>query len=214
MPASRYGNCYIISHIFERHRAEQVMGTSLLRSIHEPNVRNRLHRMAHGNAVLTRFEFEYTLPPPPPDDHAPPPPPTTLQFLVTPGEEPPTNVHVLIGRNGAGKTRCIQSLINALLGRNDATVPPGTLRRLGANSEEWDFAGLVSVSFSAFDNFSIPSPATLRIPAAFVGLRSQGDENEEPTNVLKTTEDLAQDFVRSFARCRTEPRRTRWITAV
>lgn len=207
-------DCAYDLQIFQRHRAEQVMETSLLRSIRESNVRNRLNRLAHGNAVLTRFEFEYTLPPPPPDDRAPPPPPTTLQFLVVPGAEPPTNVHVLIGRNGAGKTRCIQSLINALLERIDETVPAGTLRLLGANSEEWTFAGLVSVSFSAFDSFTLPSVATLRIPAAFVGLRSQIEIDGVLTDALKTTADLAQDFVRSFGRCRTEPRRTRWIRAI
>ena len=200
-------DCAYDLQVFQRHSAEQVMETSLLRSVHESNVRNRLHRLAHGNAALTRFEFEYTLPPPPPDDRAPPPPPTTLQFLVLPGAEPPTNVHVLIGRNGAGKTRCIHSLINALIERNNEVIPPGTLRRLGANAEEWSFAGLVSVSFSAFDNFSLPPASTLRIPAAFVGLRSE-------TNALKSTEDLARDFVISFSRCRLEPRKTRWIRAV
>lgn len=207
-------DCAYDLRIFERHRQEQVMGSSLLRYIHESNVRSRLNRLAHGNAVLTRFEFEYTLPPPPPDDRAPPPPPTTLQFLVEPGAEPPSNVHVLIGRNGAGKTRCIQSLINALIERNDAKVPPGTLRRLGENAEEWSFAGLVSISFSAFDDFSLPPASTLRIPAVSVGLRSQEGRDVESNNALKTTEDLAKDFVHSFSRCRTEPRKTRWMRAI
>src|SRR5690606_39915909 len=49
--------------ILERHQAELVMSESLLRSIHEPNVRNRLNRLAHGNPALTRFEFQYTFPP-------------------------------------------------------------------------------------------------------------------------------------------------------
>ncbi len=206
-------DCAYDLQILERHSAEPVMEISLLRSVHEPNVRNRLNRLAQGNPVLTRFEFEYTLPLSP-DERAPPPPPTTLQFLVVPGAEPPTNVHVLIGRNGAGKTRCIQSIINALLERYNEAVPPGTLRRLGANSEEWTFAGLVSVSFSAFDSFTLPSAATLRIPAAFVGLCSQVEVNGTQTDTLKTTADLALDFVRSFARCKTEPRRTRWVRAV
>jgi hypothetical protein len=207
-------DCAFDLHVFQRHKAEAVMEQSLLRSIPEANVRNRLNRLAQGNAVLTRFEFEYTLPLPAPDDHSPPPPPTNLQFLVAPDSEPPTNVHVLVGRNGVGKTRCIQSLINTLLEQNDEAVPPGTLRRLGANSEEWTFAGLVSVSFSAFDNFVPPPPASLRIPAAFVGLRSQVEVDGVLKDILKSTSDLAQDFVRSLARCRTEPRRTRWVRAV
>lgn len=197
---------------FQRHRMEEVMMQSLLRSVHDANVRNRLHRLAHGNAVLSRFEFEYTLPDPPPDPRTPPPPPTTFQFLVVPNSDPPTNVHVLVGRNGVGKTRCIQSLVNALLEYDDDAIPRGTIRRLGDNAEEWTFAGLVSVSFSAFDRFTPPPPANLRVPAAFVGLRSQGDGNVP--DALKSPEDLARDFVRSLSRCRTGPRRARWIRAV
>ncbi|MDR2000115.1 MAG: ATP-binding protein [Zoogloeaceae bacterium] len=207
-------DCAFDLQIFHRHRGEMVMEQSLLRSVRDANVRNRLHRLAHGDAVLTRFEFEYTLPPPPPDPRTPPPPPTTLQFLVVPGSTPPTNVHVLVGRNGVGKTRCIQSLVNSLLEWSDEAVPSGIIRRLGENNEEWTFAGLVSVSFSAFDRFAPPPPADLRVPAAFVGLHSQVEVDGTLMDALKSTQDLAQDFVRSLARCRTEPRRTRWLRAV
>ena len=207
-------DCAFDLHIFERHRLERVMEESLLRSVSETNVRNRLNRLAHGNAVLTRFEFEYTLPSPPPDAFTPPPPPTTLQFLVVPESNPPTNVHVLVGRNGVGKTRCIQSLINTILELDDETSPRGTLRRLGANSEEWTFAGLVSVSFSAFDRFRPPPATSLRIPAAFVGLGKQIEADGAIVDTLKSTGELARDFVYSLARCRAEPRRARWVRAV
>lgn len=207
-------DCAFDLQVFQRHRAEQVMERSLLRSTSEANVRNRLNRLAHGNAVLTRFEFEYTLPSPPPDHRAPPPPPTTLHFLVAPNSNPPTNVHVLVGRNGAGKTRCIQSLINTFLERDDEEAPRGTLRRLGENSEDWTFTGLVSVSFSAFDRFVPPPAASLRLPAAFVGLHSQVEVEGVPVEQIKSTADLAQDFVDSFDRCRTGPRKTRWTRAI
>lgn len=58
----RLCDCAYNLHIFAQHQNELVMRQSLLRSVHEPNVRHRLNRLAHGNAVLTRFEFEYTLP--------------------------------------------------------------------------------------------------------------------------------------------------------
>ncbi|UIF88921.1 AAA family ATPase [Cupriavidus sp. UYPR2.512] len=190
-----------------------VMIQSLLRSVHEANVRNRLHRLAHGDAVLTRFEFDFTLPVTPAND-GPPAPPTTMSFLVEPHSEPPTNLHVLVGRNGAGKTRCIQSLINTLLERPTEKAPLGTLRRLGQNQQEWTFAGLVSVSFSAFDDFLAPSAQELRIEAAFVGLRHQRQINGQVIDGIKGPAALAKDFVKSLERCRTEPRRTRWLRAV
>lgn len=210
----RLCDCAYNLQLFARHRNEPVMSQSLLRSVHEPNVRHRLHRLAHGNAVLTRFEFDYTLPSPSTEVGVAPPPPTTMQFLVVPGAEPPTNLHVLIGRNGAGKTRCIQSLINTLLERDSDTAPRGGLRRLGANQDEWTFSGLVSVSFSAFDDYIPPSAAALRISAAFVGLRLQREVNGQLFDEVKSKHELARDFVQSLERCMSEPRRSRWLQAV
>lgn len=207
-------DCAFDLSVFDRHRFEMVMGESLLRSVHEPNVRNRLHRLAHGNPILTRFEFEYTLPMRPADDGGIPLPPPTMQFKVVPGAEPPTNLHVLVGRNGVGKTRCIQSIINTLLERDSETAPRGVLQRLGSNQDEWTFSGLVSVSFSAFDSFQLPSQSAQRTPVTFVGLRSQKDVDGQIVDKQKSTADLANDFVQSLERCLNEPRRSRWLRAV
>lgn len=201
--------------IFDRHLHQLVMQESLLRSVRDGNVRNRLHRLAHGNAELTRFQFRYTLPAPPIEPGMQVPPPPILTFHVEPNSHPPTNVHVLVGRNGAGKTRCIQSLVNAVLGRPSESSPPGILERMGANQDEWDFAGLVSVSFSAFDEFEAPpNVANLTLRAGFVGLRGSEMVDGLLRDALKTKDDLAQDFVNSFTVCREEPRRTRWLKAV
>ena len=203
--------------IFERHLHQLVMQESLLRSVRDGNVRNRLHRLSHGNAELTRFQFRYTLPAPPPEAglQVPPPPPPTLTFHVEPNSHPPTNVHVLVGRNGAGKTRCIQTLVNAVLGRASESSPPGLLERMGDNHDEWDFAGLVSVSFSAFDEFEAPpNVANLKLRAGFVGLRESETVDGQLRDALKTKDGLAKDFVNSFTQCREEPRRTRWLKAV
>lgn len=213
---SALSDCAYDLDILDRHFAELVMYESLLRSVHEANVRNRLNRLAHGNPMLTRFEFQYTMPPAIADEGGPPPLPSpVMQFQVIPGAEPPTNLHVLVGRNGVGKTRCIQSIINTLLERDTEGAPRGMLHRLGANHNEWTFSGLVSVSFSAFDSFELPSVATQRTPATFVGLRSQKKDAEgNPVDVIKTTADLAEDFYASLERCLGEPRRSRWLNAV
>lgn len=209
-------DCAYDLEILDRHRAEMVMYESVLRSIHEPNVRNRLNRLAHGNPMLTRFEFQYTLPVAATEiDGLPPPPPAQMQFQVIPEAVPPTNLHVLVGRNGVGKTRCIQSIINTLLDRDSESAPRGMLQRLGENHNDWTFSGLVSVSFSAFDSFELPHAAVQRTPAAFLGLRSQQkDDAGNVVDVLKSTADLASDFVTSLERCLNEPRRSRWLSAV
>lgn len=201
--------------ILNRHRAENVMVSSLLRSVHEPNVRNRLNRLANGNPILTTFEFQFTLPPGRSEEGLPPPPPPpVMQFSVIPNANPPTNLHVLVGRNGVGKTRCIQSIINTILERETERAPRGHLQHLGENQNEWAFTGLVSVSFSAFDSFELPPLAFQRTSATFVGLRTQRVVEGQMVDELKTPDDLANDFVQSLGRCRNEPRRSRWLRAI
>lgn len=207
-------DCAYDLEIFRRHKAENVMSVSLLRSVHEPAVLNRLHRLAHGNAVLTKFEFQFMFPPAPLGENETPHVPPIMNFNVIPNSEPPTNLHVLVGRNGAGKTRCIQSIINTILERDSDTAPRGQLMRLGENKDEWAFSRLVSVSFSAFDSFELPPVGQQRTAATFVGLRTQRQSDGKMLDELKTPDALANDFVESLGVCRNGPRRDRWLRAI
>ncbi len=142
-------DCAYDPEVFSEALDEYVMGESLLRSVTEQAVKGRLHRLAHGNAELTHYSFVYSFPSPGETGD------TELRFDVDPASIPPTNVHVLIGRNGVGKTRCLSGMIGAILGQNapDGHVP-------GSFSQEDDggyFNNLIAISFSAFDS-SNPLP--------------------------------------------------------
>jgi hypothetical protein len=195
--------------LFEENLSEDVMSESLLRDIQQRNVRNRYHRLAQGDAVLTRFEFSFTFPV---SERGEKPP--ILTFKVKPHTEPPTNVHVLIGRNGVGKTRCIQNLIRSVLGGTQADAQYGQLERLGDNANDWAFAGVVSVSFSAFDDFDIPPASDSGIRASQVGLRHKINDGAEEIFQVKTPGMLAEDFVQSLGACRSGPRAKRWLQSL
>jgi hypothetical protein len=195
--------------IFDENISEDVMSESLLRDVQHRNVRNRYHRLAMGNAVLTRFEFSFTFPASEIGEKPP-----TLTFKVKPHTEPPTNVHVLIGRNGVGKTRCIQNLIRSVLGGTASDAQYGQLERLGDNANDWAFAGVVSVSFSAFDDFDIPPASDSGMRASQVGLRHKINEGAEDMFQVKTPEMLAEDFVQSLGACRSGPRAKRWLQSL
>lgn len=202
-------DCAFNLSIFDNYRAEEVMSESLLRDIQERNVKNRFNRLAHGNAELTRFEFEYVFP----EEGLDMPPPRLL-FKVIPFVEPPTNVHILIGRNGVGKTRCVQNLSRTVLEVSDAASKFGMLNRLGRNADDWSFAGLVSVSFSVFDDFDLPTAINSGVRSHQVGLRKKVQIDGLETLQVKTPEDLAKDFTDSLAHCRTGPRAIRWRAAI
>lgn len=95
---------------FDAMEKQPVMQQSLLRDVAAENVRTRFNRLALGDARLTRFLFAFDLPSVGPTQQA-----VELTFKVEPHSDPPTNVHVLIGRNGVGKSRCMQSLVRAVL---------------------------------------------------------------------------------------------------
>lgn len=195
--------------LFDENISEDVMSESLLRDIQQRNVRNRYHRLAQGDAVLTRFEFSFTFPV---SERGEKPP--TLTFKVKPHTEPPTNVHVLIGRNGVGKTRCIQNLIRSVLSGTEIDAQNGALQRLGDNANEWEFAGVVSVSFSAFDDFDIPPASDSGIRASQVGLRHKIEDSNGDIFQVKTPEMLAEDFAQSLGACRSGPRAKRWLQSL
>jgi ABC-type transport system involved in cytochrome c biogenesis ATPase subunit len=198
--------------IFEADRLQQVMQVSLLRSVSEQNVRGRLHRLSRGDAALTEFKFEYAFPPIGGGIDQP-----VLEFEVTPESEPPTNVHVLIGRNGAGKTRCMRGIAEALLGRApEDGSPTGRIMLAPEAGEPWSFAGIAMISFSAFDDFDLrPEPRDL-IRSKQVGLFEWhfDEEEREEYATMKTPADLALDFRESLDACRHGLRATRWRAAV
>ena len=87
--------------------------------------------------------------------------------------------------------------------------------RQGGVTSRLPFTGLVSVSFSAFDEFEAPpTAADLKLRTGFVGLRDTELVDGQTRDALKTKDHLARDFVKSFAICRDEPRRSRWVRAV
>lgn len=205
--------------LFESFQNEEVMHESLLRYVSAVNVRTRLHRLAMGDATLSRYAFKYIFP----DSESLHSPPPIADFIVEPESVPPTNVHVIIGRNGVGKTRFMQGLGRSLLGfsHDEDDDPVGTLVFEGDQdilNPQAGFSGLVSMSFSAFDDFQIPT-ADSGVACHTVGLRrSASVSNEQLEKAIdqsaKTPDQLADDFCLSFASCRNGLRRDRWENAV
>lgn len=215
--------------MLDEYAGELVLQRSLLRDIDTERVRNRFNRLATGNAVLTNFAFRFTFPQDPRTTDAPP----QLGFQVTPGSNPPTNVHVVIGRNGVGKTRSFDYLSRAFLGlssRDGGPVgeigPYNPSAQISPFAERGHgFAGLVTVSFSPFDEYGplVSSNSGLDVRYAYIGLIREsadqispaGNESEElATLTIKGRPELARDFLSGIAACRGAARRRRWLRAV
>lgn len=183
------------------------MGESLLRSVSAGAVRTRFNRLTQGDAPLTEFKFLYQFP------IFAGAPPVGLDFLVEPNAQPPTNVQVLIGRNGVGKSRCMRHMVLSLLGR---PPPPqesyGEMHLQQDALADWAFAGLVLVSFSAFDDFDVvPEPGD-KMPCTIVGLRKPSQPGGQ--SQAKSKPELAVDFRRSLEKCLVGQKKRRWLSAI
>ncbi len=161
--------------IVNKIQAQNVFRSSLMRSIHVNTLKSQYHRLAHGNARLESFSFAYTYPTDPP---------LNIDFSVVPESEPPTNVHVLIGRNGVGKTRLLRRLADVVRFpdlMNESNETFGFVHSQDGTASFWN---LVTVAFSAFDSFNEHanlelSPSDVKYHYFGLKMAVSGDEEAE-----------------------------------
>lgn len=185
--------------LYDRARSETVTQSSLLRDVNESVVKTQFRRIAHGRVVLSHYEFTYD--PPREKGSAPP----TLHFRVSADSAPPTNVHVLIGANGVGKSTLMRNFAASLsAGSDPLTVGSFHHEQLGDRlGRRVPFNNVVTVAFSAFD----PFPAHLSDPTG-----QQGDIAHEVVGLKGAN--LETEFAQNLRLCTREPRRERWLTAL
>lgn len=195
---------------------EKVSTTSILRYVSPETVRHRFSRILLGDAPLTPYSFAYHLP----VGQAAAAP--VLEFSVFPGSRPPTNIQVLIGRNGVGKTRCLYRMTRALVVPQVDAIADGSFEMRGDAQSGGIVANVVSVTFSAFDQFgpvSSEMQSTNRVGYHYIGLKTavlssaNGDETIA-VSATKGVDELEADFVSSVVRCRTSARTGRWRRAL
>lgn len=148
--------------LLDRFEDADVMGESLLRGVSKASVRINLHDRAHGRVTRTPFKMRYS------SGTEGGYSPLELDFSVQPESLPPSNVHVIIGRNGAGKTFLLRDIAAAM-------VAPATT---GSKVEDVSrnalgFRRVVSISFSAFDPFFELTPRK-GLEYHYVGLHISG----------------------------------------
>jgi predicted ATPase len=169
-----------------------VTTTSLLRGISVEAVIGDFRSLANGDAVLSEYKFQYNFPNT--KSSIVPRPPIT--FNVVPNNLPTTNIHVLIGSNGVGKTYHLNNMIDALLNNSKSNSKYGYFTSETESDEI--FVNLVSVSFSAFDEREPPeerNDKSKSINYSYIGLkRVSSDKNIAP----KSTTILKNEFIKSL----------------
>lgn len=214
--------------LFDQAMLWDVTHASLLHAVAPQTVGVQFRRIAWGGSQFTDYNFSYVAPAPPCDEEAAPGP-WRLSFAVRPHSTPPTNVHVLIGRNGVGKTTLLSGLTSAVTNPDQRGADKG---RIEGASAPGTFVNVVSVTFSAFDPSQGRSEGESgqgeligwdsqdgyrRVPPSvayqYVGL-AKVDELGRPTGERSSYEDLRRGFSRSVAEVVAAGRVDRWIAAL
>lgn len=205
--------------LFARARDERVMGTSLMRNVQLRSIEGQFSRVLSGGAPLTEFSFAYEGPKPTDENIAR----LSLEFHVTPDSKPPTNIHVMIGRNGVGKSFLLNGMTRSLVRTSADEDADGIFSSqddfLGETTDS-PFANLVSVTFSAFDDFSMMPERRNSLKGvrySNVGLRRRTkDEDGERVTITLDPSELGDDFSLSAKVCALEEskRRMRWTRAL
>ncbi|MAE50879.1 MAG: hypothetical protein CMH27_03635 [Micavibrio sp.] len=200
--------------ILSQANQEAVFGTSFLRSTSLSVVTNQYVRVLQGGATLTSYNFSYTKP------RSSKYSGIKLDFKVTPESNPSSNIHILIGRNGVGKTTLLNSMVQAALSKNADKSETGFFKDNDHNfaniagprplAEDY-FSGVISVSFSAFDPFVPPqeqNDPTKGMCYYYIGLKDQNGRHKE-------TSELGEYFIESFRSCiHMKPKRELWLKAI
>lgn len=191
--------------LYEEVKNLEVTKISLLRNVSKVSVEGQFRRLVQGDATLTSFKFQYHYPTIKDKDIP------FIEFDVEPHSNPPTNIHVIIGRNGVGKTHLFNNMISTLLNGNKRNSKYGYFKFNSDNNEN-TFANIISVSFSAFDEF-IPSKEDKnyrKIKYSLIGLKKI--ENEKV--YIKSPEELKDEFVSVVEKCRKGSKNQLWLKAL
>lgn len=225
------------SDVFDQAVFWDVTQTSLLRSVEPQSVEGQFRRIARGGTRLTAYHFDYVAPAGTAAQER------RLSFSVTPHSRPPTNVHVLIGRNGVGKTTLLANIGKAVVNPDADAGEVGELVWSGGGSGS--FTNVVSVTFSAFDPAQEDSgaqadgeddelrqmkgwdgakdvpgeqtppadPVEPSVSFTYVGL-AKVDVFGRPTRERKSYDDLSKEFSKSVQEVTAAGRVGRWRAAL
>lgn len=192
--------------IFQAFESEKAMNSSLLRDVTTRNVTESFHNILLGNAKLTPYHFAFSLTD---NDNA------QIDVSVIPELMPPTNIHVLIGRNGVGKTRILAGISDALTQNSDDINSIGIKGKINFIQEDEDsgrFANMVAVVFSIFDGFEPIAKEKIigNIRYSYVGLKKKNNKITD----FKSIDELDNEFKTSLKECLAGVRKKRWIEAI
>lgn len=169
-----------------------------MRSLYTANVQ-QFNRISKGEAELTKYSFNFKYRN------------EKINIEVIPNSLPPSNIHILIGRNGVGKTWILHNMLLKILKNGnecelefEKSQKYDTSDEFSIDAPKNSFAGVVGVSFSVFDDaLSLEIKNSEKITDKkiddfnkiykYIGLISKNEKDGK--SKTKSVDDLAEEFI-------------------
>lgn len=179
---SKLGDVVANPELLNKVEKEDVYIKSLVRFVSRSLISNQYKNILKGYATQTPYSFEYRRKPTE-KNH--------LTFHVRPDSTPPTNIHVLIGRNGAGKTTVLREMAENL--KLTGSEKNKFFTSKGIPIDKDYFSKIILSSFSIFDlNDSAFKDEQNNPRFQFIGSNS---------GIKNVFESLSDDFVNAIEPC-------------
>jgi len=194
--------------IYEKVKDKHVTKRSLKRDVSDTTIKSQFHRISNGGAVLTKYDFAFKYR-------------QNIKSLqkkfnimscqVNPKSIPATNIHVIIGRNGAGKTRLLHNMVKSYLDENtndyfvkmkyeyDHSEGKIEKKLIEENCDKDIFPNLIYSSYNAFDDMKILYGKNY----SYLGLRKEVQQESKISYKTKNIDELTIEFINSFRNCMT-----------
>ena len=192
--------------LYNRALNEIVTATSLLRDVSQLSVEGQFRNLAYGNSDLTQYNFQY---------HYPKENTLILDFNVIPYTNPPTNLQVIIGRNGVGKTYLFENMINTLMSSEIENNEYGHFTDNYLDAGNKIFANLIFISYSSFDKIfprKEEKDKLENIKYSYIGLKVFDTDRNNVRS--KNPEDYDKEFKESMEKCFLQGKGQRWSDAL
>ena len=168
-----------------KYKYEPVFNDSLIRFTTIHTCANQYNRISHGKAILTPFSFSYLM-----RSNCEYEKDLKLDFEIKPKSFPPTNIHAIIGSNGAGKTKLLKGMIGSIC--NQSSDGNFLYNNNVTNEEYGYFESVILISFSPFDDYSEVEEYK---GVYFIGFKKKYKANGD------LLENIKDDFIESFKCC-------------
>lgn len=196
--------------LLTEYRSENIMIHSLLREVSASTVKNQFNRISRGGVEITPYNFYFTYKKLEKDGLVEI---DRISFEVKPNEKPQTNSHILIGRNGVGKSYILDRMIRSVILDDEKKDCEFYQFQTESGENYIPFSGVTLVSFSVFDDFINYEQLNKNSDILFnyVGVKLDTKENGI---ITKTLDDLSDEFYASLCTIKAKNIAERWEKVV